>query len=237
MTAWPVTDAVHGVTGIRQLRRCVRRFALAMVLAMTACSEDTLGLGDGGDSIDGGALSLDAGAPLVTCGQAGQVIQFQWEIDALEGCQHFLGQINLNPPIDDLTPLSSMEIIDAHLGSIYNRSLVSLSGLERLRKAKSVSFRFGAISNVKPLVSLEEAEREFSIAHDARIVELSGLERLRRVGRLTITNNPALESLQGLSGLRTVKGDLTIHQNPKLPRAEVDWLLERIEVSGRIILD
>jgi hypothetical protein len=65
---------------------------------------------------------------------------------------------------------------------------------------------------------------------------LDGLESLERVGQLIITGNTELEGLDGLAALRRVDGDVTIHSNARLTREEIDALLARIEVGGRIQL-
>lgn len=54
------------------------------------------------------------------------------------------------------------------------------------------------------------------VIEGADITDLKGLDKLRKVGELEIKKCNNLTSLEGLSGLKTVKGKLTIQENPAL---------------------
>jgi hypothetical protein len=71
------------------------------------------------------------------------------------------------------------------------------------------------------------------------LTDLRGLEQLRLVGgNFELVGNPMLTSLDGLDGLEQVTGDFIAgSSNTPLPRAEVQALVDRIEVGGEVYID
>jgi hypothetical protein len=70
------------------------------------------------------------------------------------------------------------------------------------------------------------------------LVSVDGLSSLRQVdGDLLIAENPELRDLSCLGALERVTGDVGIGSNPKLPAAHIERLVSRIEVGGEVHVD
>ena len=68
------------------------------------------------------------------------------------------------------------------------------------------------------------------------ITSLEGAEQLQEVEELRIQDNRQLTSLRGLEGLCRITGGVYIFGNRQLPESEIQALLERVEVTGPIVL-
>jgi hypothetical protein len=51
-----------------------------------------------------------------------------------------------------------------------------------------------------------------------------------------VQENDVLTSLEGLSGLEVVHGDLNISRNPQLSQSEAEAFAARLEVAGEVIV-
>lgn len=154
-----------------------------------------------------------------SCGIAGEQLSLPRDADQVVDCDWCLGAIHVPDPVraDTLDPLRDLERVDGTLTIFRNHALDGVGALARLERVG------GAFS-----IRLDESPA---------LVDLDGLESLREVGELELSGNGLLASLRGLRALATVRGNVTIRDNPMLPQAEVDWLLARIEVQGTITVD
>ncbi|MCA9552473.1 MAG: hypothetical protein KC933_20735 [Myxococcales bacterium] len=91
---------------------------------------------------------------------------------------------------------------------------------------------------VIPLATLDGLDALRVVEGELRLsalpmTDLQGLGQLETVGSLVISGNHELTSFRALTSLRRVAGSLVVRGNAQLPRAEYDWLLDRIEVEGQ----
>jgi hypothetical protein len=177
---------------------------------------------------------------LRACGEPGELIdpinpRFVAMMDA--GCERFLGVVGSRPPGSELTVMAPLRRIDVAL-AITETPITDLHGLEQLESVGALQLSLlPTLVDITALRGLRLVEDEGLRIWDTRALRsLDGLESLERVGQLIITGNTELESLDGLAALRRVDGDVTIHSNARLTREEIDALLARIEVGGRIQL-
>ncbi|MCB9791353.1 MAG: hypothetical protein H6741_01385 [Alphaproteobacteria bacterium] len=151
------------------------------------------------------------------------------------------------PALRDLSPVPDQALDTLVLQDLGVSTLAGLAG---------VSPRALRLVNLDALTGLEGPElgalRELYVYDADALVELGDLSGVQALDELRLSNNPALVSLDGLSGLQAVQGrleiarndqlrdlsglhglitpgtQLYIHDNPCLPQAEVDALIEAI---------
>ncbi|WP_437399568.1 fibronectin type III domain-containing protein [Flagellimonas lutimaris] len=69
------------------------------------------------------------------------------------------------------------------------------------------------ITDLSPLANLQEVTGFISIANNEALENLSGLEGLKRVGHLYLNSNKKLYSIEALSGLEEIYGEMTLYSN------------------------
>jgi len=69
------------------------------------------------------------------------------------------------------------------------------------------------ITDLSPLANLQEVTGFISIASNEALENLSGLEGLKRVGHLYLSLNKKLNSIEALSGLEEIYGEMTLYNN------------------------
>lgn len=74
------------------------------------------------------------------------------------------------------------------------------------------------------------------ITENRSLRELHGLENVRVVSGLYLRDNPKLQSLEGLSGLQEVRGDVEIWGNPQLSSQEVHAFIDGLDIGGEVRL-
>jgi hypothetical protein len=181
----------------------------AAVCIAPACSRGAAGAGD-----------VDARAD-VECGVAETTTTLPYDDgSALVGCARMLGSVHVPDAVsaDVLVPLRSVRRIDGRLTLFRNHALPDLSDLARL---EHVGGRFS--------IRLDDSDGLFT--------SVDGVDALREVGELELIGNPDLRTLRGLGRLEAVHGDLSIVDNPSLPPAEIDALLDRLTVGGSVQVD
>lgn len=138
----------------------------------------------------------------------------------------------------DLRGIESLEELGG-LNVLDNDSLVDLEGLEGLTELGGTTITSnGTLVDLAGLDNVSIISNDAVIASNTALTNLHGLETLHEVGRdLILRDNPVLEDLSALESLERVGGDLTITGNLMLPPAEVDALLESIEVGGTVTRD
>jgi hypothetical protein len=107
---------------------------------------------------------------------------------------------------DDLASLRCVREVDARL-SIGGGDLDTLAGLERLEAVYEL--QIGGNLRLESLAGLASLRVVgwLTIANNDRLRDLTGLEALEQVAcRLRVTDNPVLESLDGLGGLTVLGG-------------------------------
>ncbi len=120
-------------------------------------------------------------------------------LSSLEGLEHLRRtelsmEITNNPNLTDLHGLESLESVGIALVVSDNHGLTSLRGLDNLKSLGAYYFLDGTSK----------------ITNNNSLKSLQGLESLSNIDNLTISNNPALTSLTGLSGLK-IAGPRTQH--------------------------
>ncbi len=173
-------------------------------------------------------------------------VQTQAEVDALEGCDIWKGNLVLRPELD-LSPLDGLRIVEGSLslGDEFVRfdalpNLETVGGLLGLRASMEV-LHFPKLRTLGGLFWLRPKVTDFSAfpALDSLdylslsggdIQSLRGLERVQEMGRLELDSQRNLESLDGLRGLRRIRERFDMIGPSRVPDAEVQAFIERTGV-------
>jgi len=153
------------------------------------------------------------------------------------GCQVFVQRLSFS--FFDGAEAPNLRGVRATLSDIgfYGApNLTSLAGLETLEHigGRLQIRNMPALTDLRGLRSLRSAR---ALAVDNTVVtSLEGAEQLREVELLTIRDNRQLVSLRGLDGLCRITGGVYIFDNPLLPESEIQAFLERVEITGPIVL-
>ncbi len=120
----------------------------------------------------------------------------------------------------------------------HNSELESLHGLEDVRViGDNVSeiVSNSKLTSLKELSSLKHVRGgQFTIASSV-FETLEGLESLERIdGWLVIQFNANLTDLRALESLEYIGGGLSVHNNEMLPKCEIQWLVDRVEIEGDV---
>lgn len=171
------------------------------------------------------------------CGER-RLYQGAIQLPTEEGCEVLLGDAEYS--YTRQTSLPEFLGYRAVLGrfNLFGASeLTDLSGLATLEHVGTFLIRSAQVSDLRGLGSLRSSAGIFVVTEMPNLLSLDGVTSLRQVEEnLEIRGNPQLRSLRGLSALCRVGGDLMIYDNPQLPQSEIDWLLSRVEVGGRVVL-
>lgn len=233
-------------------------FGASMALA---CVEPTSPVGGSDGATDTGfEVSDDAGSAVRVCGEPDTIMSYSPD---LQGCERVRGSLRVSVAfgLRDLTVLSALREVREVFILTYCLELASLTGLEGLQATGGFGLRNSPeIRSLAPLLVLEKVEGHMDLNNLERLESLRGLESLHQVkGELILVQLPRIQDLAGLSNLRfvgaliveqndelrslsdlpsglRVGGDLQFKWNPRLPQREIDALLSRIEVGGRIII-
>jgi hypothetical protein len=143
------------------------------------------------------------------CGVAGEALKVSYA--ELAGCTHLRGSLHLR---DSFLP--------------------HLRGLGNLRSIGQdlVVFRPHGSVDLRGLENLETVGRELRITNGAKLESLDGASKLRAVGALRIDSNHPLRSVEGLSSLESVAGNLSISGNTMLPQAAAQSFADGMMVGG-----
>jgi hypothetical protein len=125
-----------------------------------------------------------------------------------------------NSDLVTLSGLSSLIAVGGTLSIQDNASLVTLDGLQNLRRLLKLSlFRNPELSGLTALTQLKTLS-SLQVYVNPKLSDLHGLDKVTGISWAEIVNNANLESLAGLDSLATVYGYLDIRQDPKLPSLE-----------------
>ena len=153
------------------------------------------------------------------------------------GCQVFVERLDFTSVNGAEAP--NMRGVRAALSDVSffgAPNLISLSGLETLERIGGrLQIRtMPALTDLRGLRSLRSVR--FLTVDNTVVTSLEGVERLEEIEVLTIRDNRQLTSLRGLEGLCRITGGVYIFDNPLLPESEIQAFLERVEITGPIVL-
>ncbi len=164
-------------------------------------------------------LFLPTQAVLADCSGFPIVLSSQTAVDNFQSnygpCITVSGNLEIyGNTVIDLTPLSDLTTITGYLSISNSTSLVSLAGLE----------------------NLETIGVRLSIENTTNLINLAGLSGLTTLGSLSISNNSALNSLNGLPAAFDDMSFIIIANNLTLPNLNglpsVANLVQSIAVTG-----
>ena len=153
------------------------------------------------------------------------------------GCQVFVQRLDFSTFFGAEAPnLRGVRATLSDVGFYGAPNLTSLSGLETLERIGGLlQIRdMPALPNLRGLRSLRSVR--FLTVENTVVTSLEGAEQLQEVEELRIQDNRQLTSLRGLEGLCRITGGVYIYGNRQLPESEIQALLERVEVTGPIVL-
>jgi hypothetical protein len=153
------------------------------------------------------------------------------------GCQVFVQRLDFSSFFGAEAPnLRGIRATLSDVGFYGAPNLTSLSGLETVERIGGrLQIRdMPVLPNLRGLRSLRSVR--FLVVDNTTVTSLEGAEQLQEVEVLTIRENRQLTSLRGLDGLCRVTGGLNIYGNRQLPESEIQAFLERVEVTGPIVL-
>lgn len=149
--------------------------------------------------------------PTRECGAPSEFLQVSYA--ELAGCTHLRGSLHLR---DSFLP---------HLRALGNLRSIAEDLL---------MFRPHRFVDLRGLDNLETVGRGLIITHGEKLESLDGASKLRAVGALRIDSNYPLRSVEGLSALESVSGDLHIWGNAMLPQAAAKSFADGLTVGGTI---
>jgi hypothetical protein len=191
------------------------------------------------------AMSFPMTASAQDCTPADIALVSQAEIDNFQSnhgpCDHVTGELRIegenisslsglselkqvhslyltnNPVLTDLQEFAALNSV-SRLHISRHPSLTDLQGLAALASVGSIYIAYnGSLPTMAGLEAVKQVG-DLTIRGNSSLRNMEGLSGLTRVGgnRLEISNNSALESLDGLESLHTVLGELTIEDNNAL---------------------
>ena len=153
------------------------------------------------------------------------------------GCQVFVQRLDFSNFFGAEAPnLRGVRATLSDVGFYGAPNLTSLSGLETLERigGRLQIRNMSVLPDLRGLRSLRSV-RVLTV-DNTTVTSLEGAEQLQEVEVLTIRDNRQLTSLRGLEGLCRITGGVNIFDNRQLPESEIQALLERVEVTGPIVL-
>lgn len=204
----PEVDGVPGCPSVELVERSVLLSLPADIAALLPPDDDRCIRVSGDVQIDGTDLDTLAGLErLVEIGGDLRIVDNSrlTSLDGLDGLRHVEGKVEL----------------------LENRALGRVS-LKRLEEAEELVFSgTSLLSQLGGLTALTQVRGRLYLAGHQALTDLHGLERLERVGALSLEQNPALASLDGLDGLLDIEGALVVRSNPALPACAAEALRDR----------
>lgn len=200
---------------------------VALWLSVTACGSDVAPVGSTSEE-------------LRRCRPAnGVTLGTDEEIQSFAGCQVLEGSLQVNHIVTDLSPLSSLKVIEGSIsGGGYRFKPFSLDALENLEVVgEDLRFHNDNVTSFQGIAKVHTVGGGLNLNSVPDLEDLRGLEKVRTLKSLRIAYNPKLQTLAGLDGLEAVEGDVYIKGNEVVPVAEIDALLARIQVGGTIQRD
>jgi len=148
-----------------------------------------------------------------------------------------------NSNIIDLSGLENLVSVTGNFTIEFNDNLTSLSGLENIEELGSLRINSNEnLTTISQLSNLEAINESLSISGNPALVNLSGLENCSLDGvsngtgnvYLSIVNNDALTSLEGIPNPFEIDGNLNISFNANLVNFDALSNLTRIKSTCNI---
>ena len=161
-------------------------------------------------------------------------------LSALQEIDYFIVK---NSSVIDLSGLENLVSVTGNFTIEFNDNLTSLSGLENLEELGSLRINSNEnLTTISQLSNLEAINESLSISGNPALVNLSGLENCSLDGvsngtgnvYLSIVNNDALTSLEGIPNPLEIDGNLNISFNDNLVNFDALSNLTRIESTCNI---
>ena len=128
--------------------------------------------------------------------------------------------ISNNDALADITSLASLTQIDDYVRIQNNVALLSLNGLQNVKKINGDFFYLEnspLVTDLNGLSGLDSIDGIFQIWAMDGINDLDGLQNLKYInGTFAVFLNSSLTSFEGLNSLATITDDLRIYENPVL---------------------
>lgn len=212
----------------------------AWLLCAGACGRDEVAAppsDDRGETHESvGSSTTDATSFGKECTIAPDNVNTDELVRSVQGCEILHGHIVLGRYITDLTPLSSLRVLDGDIvGGGYNSRPLTLEGLENLESMGDLHFLRDNIQSLSGIPNLKKI-RHLRL-EGTPLRDLHGLENVETIESLRISQNENLTSIAALQSLKRVSSNVQLVRNPRLPREEVDALLARVTVGGTVARD
>ena len=162
------------------------------------------------------------------------------DLQAHADCELLGGSMTLRPWLDEeAAHLVELRVVEGNIGGPGFRSdAFSVTHFNRLEVIEgSLRFLSDEVISLEGLTALRRIDGRLSLRMVPALRDFRGLQNLRAVGELLIVHNDVLESLDGLSGLTHVRGDVTIRGNPRLSQDEVEAFVDRLQIGGEVKID
>jgi hypothetical protein len=171
------------------------------------------------------------------CGVTGEGIDVHRpeDIVALAGCTGLRGSLRFgDTQLANVDGLEELRTVAGTINFFRNPKLLNVAGLRNLESVGDDFFIHNnpVLADVKGLANLRAVGGELAIHSDLVLETLAGLERLESVGALNVSGNPELRSLEGLTKLTVIRGDLSIKDNPSLSQAQAQAFATSRSVGG-----
>ncbi len=164
-----------------------------------------------------------------------------------------------NVALKDISALSKITSLNGTLQIVYNPSLTSLFGLDRIKEVQSLYIKNNSgLSNLKGLENLSVIKDELVISHNSNLkkiiglgqlkdaewliiennsalIDLEGLNSLTTVERIAVSSNYAMTGINGLEGIKNIPLDVKITNNENL--TQINGLNALKEIKGKLLID
>ncbi|HKP62060.1 MAG TPA: hypothetical protein VJV78_35255 [Polyangiales bacterium] len=225
LSGLPSLQSLAGLEGVQKLQalHMLRCDGLKDLTGLDELREvtETLVL-QGGTSVD----SLDGAPKLQNIGML--------QLEAIPELSSLAGLTALKTAglrVIELPELASLAALSGvQLGSLELQGLPvlsDLSGLEAVTSVDTLSLEANPqLADISALSHLTTVEGTLTLAENPALQNLHGLEGLREL-TASVTHNETLEEVRALGGL--TEGHVTISGNAALPQCELDWLTAQVE--------
>ncbi|GHC54777.1 cadherin repeat domain-containing protein [Ulvibacter litoralis] len=171
----------------------------------------------------------------------------------------FIGSLNQSTMFNNLRPLSSIKHIGNQLNIYDNDGLTSLTGLENIETAGTINIMLNdVLTDISALSNITELTLSLQLYGNPVLANLNGLNNITSVSYLSITDNDSLVNLDdlhisnitesfeidendlltdinGLSGISSINGELSIFNNNSL--SNIDGLSNLSTLTDNLFIE
>lgn len=160
-------------------------------------------------------------------------------LTGLDGLRTIGGDLHLEDNVA-LTSLSGLESLEAIGGNLISAHSITLSNLDGLRSLKTVGadvnlFGGWKLQRLDGLSALTQVGGSLHLVDMPALSDLRGLGGLSSLDGLCVQGPSGLRSLDGLSGLKDLRGLVLIEDNARLCDEESAALLDRLGTPPRFV--